>query len=677
MGSSITPRGVNFSLAAPSANRVELLLFPHGDAAQPARIIELDSTHRSGDYWHVEVEGLSEGCCYGYRVFGPLKPGGHGFRPAKVLLDPCARAITGWNVYERGAATGASPNTETCLKAVVSERDHFDFNAHPRPRHSWNLSVIYELHVGSFTRRSDSGIAPSQQGTLRGVIAKLPYLRDLGVTAIELLPIQAFDPQDAPPGRDNVWGYSPLSWFAPHHGFIEGEDPLAARRQVRELVEACHDADIEVLLDVVYNHTTEGNQQGPTLSWRGIDDQLYYHQTVIGDYQDVSGCGNSIAANRPLVRQLILESMRCWAIELGIDGFRFDLGIALSRGEKLKPLDHPPLFEAIDADPLLSDLKLVSEPWDCGGLYRLSDFPAKRIGTWNGKFRDDLRGFWKGDENSTWKLGQRLRGSPDINAGKPLKLDRSVNFITAHDGFTLADLVSFNQKHNLANGEDNRDGENHNISWNHGIEGPCTDPAVRALRNRQQRNLLSSLLLNRGVPMLLMGDEVGRSQGGNNNTWCQDSALSWMIWRPDQCDQALFQFLRRLLKTRRRLSDLFNPEAPFSEVPQRRGDPPDRIWRQWHGVELNKPDWASWSHCLATSLQRGNRGAVVWMGFNSYFKAMHFDLPEAASSWHRLIDTALPPGEDLPEQPEPWSPNGVPLESRSLVVMVASELLPN
>ena len=675
MGSSLTSRGVNFSLAAPAANRVELLLFSHGDATQAERVIELGSSHRSGDYWHVEVEGLGVGCCYGYRVFGPLQPGSHGFQPAKVLLDPCARAISGWNVYRRGAATGASPNSDSCLKAVVCERDPFDFEAHPRPNHPWNRSVIYEMHVGSFTRRADSGIPPDQRGTLRGVIAKLPYLKELGITAIELLPIQAFDPQDAPIGRDNVWGYSPLSWFTPHQGFIEGEDPLTARDQVRELVAACHDSGIEVLLDVVYNHTTEGNQQGPTLSWRGLADQVYYHQNPKGDYQDVSGCGNSIAANRPLTRQLILESMRCWAIELGIDGFRFDLGIALSRGEQLRPLDNPPLFEAIDSDPLLSDLKLVSEPWDCGGLYRLSDFPSKRIGAWNGKFRDDLRGFWKGDENSTWTLGQRLRGSPDLNQGKPLKLDRSVNFVTAHDGFTLADLVSFNRKHNLANGEDNRDGENHNSSWNHGVEGPSTDPAVTALRRRQQRNLLTSLLLSRGVPMLLMGDEVSRSQGGNNNTWCQDSPLSWMIWRDDQCDRQLFHFVQKLLHVRRRLSDLLSPDTAINETPPRQGDHPDRLWRQWHGVERGKPDWASWSHCLAMSLHWGHQGAVLWMGFNSYFKAMNFELPAAASPWHRLIDTALPAGDDLLDVPEPWSPSGVPMESRSMVVMIAAELL--
>ena len=692
LGSSVSAHGVNFSVAAPGANRVELLLFESGEAASPCEVIDLESDrHRSGDYWHVELPGLQAGCRYGYRVFGPLAPGGHGFHPGKVLLDPCARAIDGWSVYERGAATGASPNTDCCLKGVVCERDRFDFDAHPRPRHSWQNTVIYELHVGGFTKAEDSGVAPEHRGSLLGVIDKIPYLKSLGVTTIELLPVQAFDPQDAPPGRDNVWGYSPLSWFAPHQGYVCGDDPLLARDQMRALVGACHDAGLEVLLDVVYNHTTEGNGQGPTLSWRGFADHTYYHQNDKGNYLDVSGCGNSIAAHQPISRELILESLRCWALELGVDGFRFDLGIALSRGEGLKPLDKPALFEAMEADPLLSELKLVSEPWDCGGLYRLNDFPAQRIGTWNGRFRDALRSFWKGDDDSTWALAQRLRSSPDLYDGKAASLGRSVNLLTAHDGFTLLDLVSFNGKHNLANGEDNRDGENHNTSWNHGVEGPTSDPAIRALRKRQQRNLLTTLLFARGVPMLLMGDEVGRSQGGNNNTWCQDTPLSWMIWSQAHCDTALLTYAQRLLKVRSQLAELINPLAAHSEPPppapsadttdqpETPASPappisaPEGLWRQWHGVELQKPDWASWSHCLAYSVQRGSEGAALWIGFNAYFKAMHFDLPEPTSPWCRLIDTALTAGDDLPTVLEPWSPKGVPLEARSLVVMVARD----
>ena len=675
LGSSLTGRGVNFSVAAPAADRIELLLFANGSAQAPERVIELDGRrHRSGDYWHVEVEGLSEGCCYGYRVFGPLAPGAHGFRPSKVLLDPAARAITGWDVYDRVLATGPTPNAHACLKAVVCERDGFDFEAHPRPRHSWQHTVIYELHVGGFTRRSDSGVTEEHRGTYLGLIEKLPYLKSLGITAIELLPVFAFDPADAPPGRDNVWGYSPLNWFTPHHGYTSGDDPLQLRQDMRQLVAACHDADIEVLLDVVYNHTSEGNRQGPTLSWRGLADRHYYHQNRNGDYLDVSGCGNSIAANDPISCQLILESMRCWALELGVDGFRFDLGIELSRGDALKPLDRPPLFEAMEADPLLSDLKLVSEPWDCGGLYRLEDFPAKRIGTWNGHFRDGLRRFWKGDDHSTWTLAQRFKGSPDLYSDKPVQLGRSVNFITAHDGFTLADLVSYNRKHNLANGEDNRDGENHNNSWNHGVEGPTTDLEVLKLRRRQQRNLLSTLLLARGVPMLLMGDEVGRSQGGNNNSWCQDSPLSWMVWNDDQCDLELKQFLQRLLSLRRALPQLINPLIPPRESASRKSNDHSDLWRQWHGVELSKPDWAAWSSTTATSLHMGSRGALLWMGFNAYEEELNFELPVPASPWTRMIDTSLPSPQDLPSEAVPFQGVTIPLQSRSFVLMLAREV---
>ena len=669
---------MNFSLAAPAADRIELLLFRNGSDRVPERVIELDGRrHRSGDYWHVEVEGLNEGCCYGYRVFGPLARGAHGFCPSKVLLDPAARAITGWDVYDRVLATGPSPNAHACLKGVVSERQRFDFEAHPRPRHSWQRSVIYELHVGAFTRASDSGVDSSNRGTYQGVIEKLPYLQELGVTAIELLPVFSFDPADAPPGLDNVWGYSPLNWFTPHHGYCSLDDPLQARNEMRQLVGACHDAGIEVLLDVVYNHTTEGNRHGPTLSWRGVADSTYYHHNREGEYLDVSGCGNSIAANDPISTQLILESMRCWAVELGIDGFRFDLGIELSRGAQLKPLDHPPLFTAMEADPELSDLKLVSEPWDCGGLYRLNDFPAKRIATWNGHFRDGLRRFWKGDEHSTWALAQRFKGSPDLYDGKAVAIGHSVNFITAHDGFTLADLVSYNRKHNLANGEDNRDGDNHNNSWNHGLEGPTTEPEVLALRRRQQRNLLSTLLLARGVPMLLMGDEVGRSQGGNNNTWCQDSPLGWMVWNEDHCDLELKLFLKRLLKLRQALPQLFNPLIPARETTKKHPQDHTDMWRQWHGVDLSKPDWASWSRSVATSLHMGSHGAVIWMGFNAHKEALDFELPIPASPWTRVIDTSLPSPQDFPDQPVPFRGVTIPMQSRSFVLLVAQDEVSN
>ena len=666
LGANASETGVNFSLVAPDATRVELLLFAQGDAAEPWATLELDlQQHRSGDHWHIELEGegVGIGSCYGYRVFGPLQPGAHGFNPSKLLLDPCARAISGWNVYERSLAIGAIPNTSCALKGVVTERERFDFASAPRPRHSWQRTVIYELHVDGFTRGQGSPVPHERQGTLLGLIDTIPYLKELGITTIELLPVMAFDPQDAPGGRHNHWGYSPVSWMAPHPGYLVGDDPLQAREQVRQLVRAAHQAGIEVLLDVVYNHTSEGNQAGPSLSWRGLADKLYYQQNSAGDYLDVSGCGNTIAANRPLVRRLILESLRCWAVELGIDGFRFDLGIALSRGEELAPLEQPPLFEEMEADPDLADLKLISEPWDCGGLYRLADFPARRIAPWNGRWRDDVRRFWKGDERSSWALGQRLSGSPDLfNAAGARGNSTCITFLTAHDGFTLADLVSYGRKHNLANGEDNRDGDNHNNSWNHGVEGPSSDHAVTALRNRQLRNFLATLLLSPGVPMLLMGDEVRRSQGGNNNTWCQNNPLGWMHWQPDDDDQALRTYLQRLLSLRQQLAPLLNPEHPMPH---------------WHGVELNKPDWAAWSHTLAWTLHAPGGQPLLWCGMNAYSRAMHFDLPASASGWLRVIDTALPPGDDLPATPTRWEPSGAPLESRSLMLLVVPELLHN
>jgi len=656
LGASLSPVGVNFSLVAPEATRVELLLFEYGEASEPWLTVELDPLqHRSGDHWHVEIvgDGIGIGCCYGYRVFGPLLPGAHGFNPSKLLLDPCARAISGWKSYRRELAIGAIPNTHCALKGVVTDRDRFDFDAAPRPRHSWQRTVIYELHVGGFTKGAGSPVPHERQGTLLGLIDTIPYLKDLGVTTIELLPVMAFDPQDAPIGRHNHWGYSPVSWMAPHPGYLVGDDPLQAREQVRQLVRAAHQAGLEVLLDVVYNHTSEGNQAGPTLSWRGLGDRLYYQQNSRGDYLDVSGCGNTIAANRALVRRLIIESMRCWAVELGIDGFRFDLGIALSRGEELAPLDNPPLFEEMEADPDLADLKLISEPWDCGGLYKLADFPARRVAPWNGRWRDDVRRFWKGDERSCWALGQRLAGSPDLFAGSS---STCITFLTAHDGFTLADLVSYGRKHNLANGEDNRDGDNHNNSWNHGVEGPSSDHAVSTLRNRQLRNFLATLLLSPGVPMLLMGDEVRRSQGGNNNTWCQNNPLGWMHWQPDQGDQELRTYLKRLLALRQRLAGVLNPEHPTPH---------------WHGVELSKPDWAAWSHTLAWSLNNSAGMALLWCGMNAYSKAMHFDLPPSEQGWLRVIDTGLPAGEDLPETPPRWEPPGAPLESRSLMLLIS------
>ncbi len=659
---------MNFSVAAPEAIGLELLIFSKANDPHPEEIIDLKAKHRSGDYWHVEVEGLGAGCCYAYRTIHQK-----GYGSKKILLDPCARAISGWDVYQRIDAHGESDNLHACLKGVVCERNQFDFKSHPRPKHPWNKSVIYELHVGGFTSRSASEVAPDRQGTFLGLTEKIPYLKDLGITTIELLPIFAFDPSDTPAGQENYWGYSPINWFTPHLNYIVDKEHLKARDQLRDLVAACHDMDIEVLLDVVYNHTTEGDQNGPLISWKGFGDSTYYHKNKSNQYLDVTGCGNTVAANRPLVRRLILESMRCWANELGVDGFRFDLGIALTRGEQLIPLSNPPLFEEIEADPLLSDLKLISEPWDCGGLYRLADFPAKRISTWNGHFRDDLRKFWKGDKNSTWNVKDRLRGSPDLYKDHQTSQNKSVNFITAHDGFTLNDLVSFNSKHNFSNGEENRDGENHNNSWNHGIEGPSTNTSLQSLRSRQQRNLLSSLILTPGIPMLLMGDEVSRSQGGNNNAWCQNSPLGWMIWDPEYCDISLQRFVRKLLLIRKQVPELFSPSVLPEEKISSEDVGKEVLWVQWHGVKLKKPDWSNWSHTISYSINQGSKGSVMWMGLNAYSKAMLFELPTPISTWTLILDTfKSSPDNSLINRPIP-NQSVIELKSRSLIVALSRE----
>jgi len=668
IGSSVKPHGVNFSIAAPHATNVKLLIFQNENDDFPIETISLDQKNRSGDYWHVELEGLTEGTLYGYKISN--KKGKE--QEENLVLDPCARGITGWEKYKRNQKHKLSKGYSHSLKGVVTNRDHFDFKAHPRPKHAWNKTIIYELHVGGFTKNPDSNINDYKKGTFIGLIEKIPYLKSLGITSIELLPVFAFDTSDAPEGLENYWGYSPISWFTPHHGFVDGCQPLDAREQFKQLVEVCHDNGLEVLIDVVYNHTTEGNQDGPNISWKNLGPNTYYHQDDDDNYQDVSGCGNSIAANRPLVRKLILESLRCWAIELGVDGFRFDLGIALSRGENLIPLDAPPLFEEIEADPKLSDVKLISEPWDCGGLYKLGDFPAKNFRTWNGHFRDDIRRFWKGEKSTIWPIKDRLIGNKSLYNDNNLANIFSINFITSHDGFTLKDLVSFNKKHNLANCENNRDGENHNNSFNYGVEGPTTNKEINYLRKRQQRNLLASLLLSPGIPMLLMGDEVGRSQGGNNNTWCQDNQLGWMTWDHKNCDKDLKEFVIKLISLRKQLPEFFSPDCVFDsrkDISKVKGS---GLWIQWHGIKVNKPDWGDWSHTLGYSINKKDEGSAIWIGFNAYKEAMFFELPKPISPWKKHIDTSFIKNKNVSKKPLA-NQSSIRIESNSLVLMLANE----
>ena len=628
LGSSVTSQGVNFSLIATNAEYVEILLFEKDDSIVPKKIFKLDQNYKTGPYWHAEIKDLKEGCIYAFRVNQRTNDSSKNFKK-KVLIDPCSRGITGWSNYKRENALSNHDNTDCCLKSVVCDRKMFNFADYPRPKHSWEETIIYELHIKAFTQSSNE-----EGSCFKKFLKKIPYLKKLGITTIELLPIFCFDPTDAPIGLDNFWGYSPINWFTPHFEYLSNESAEKNREEFRKLIEECHKADIEVILDVVYNHTSEGGSQGPAISWKGIDENLYYYIDQDKNYQDVSGCGNTVAANRGLVRKLIVESLKCWSNELGVDGFRFDLGIALSRGENLIPLDNPPIFEDIDCEPDLVDIKLISEPWDCGGLYKLGDFPSEKTFIWNGRFRDDIRRFWKGDKDTAWNMSDKIEGSPSIY--KNNDFPKSINFITSHDGFTLKDLVTFNRKHNYANKEQNRDGDNHNNSWNHGVEGPTTNSLIKDLRKRQQKNLLLSLLISRGVPMLLMGDEVGRSQGGNNNSWCQNNSLGWMNWDDDQMDLELLDYLKYLIKLRKKLLKLINP-IPYKE-PRDLEEIPKYYW---HGTKLNNPDWSSWSHTIAFSINKGETNPLVWAGFNAYSKSIDFCLPKSKSNWLKVIDTGI------------------------------------
>ena len=658
LGSSLTSQGINFSLVATNAEYVEILLFEKEDSISPKSIFKLDQTHNKGPYWHAEIKNLDEGCIYAFRVKQKNNEINNNYEK-KVLLDPCSRGITGWGSYKRENALKNQENTNSCLKSVVCDRKLFNFKDYPRPKHSWEETIIYELHIKSFTESTDKN-----ESCFKKFLKKIPYLKELGITTIELLPIFCFDPTDAPNGLENFWGYSPINWFTPHFEYLSNESAEKNREEFRRFVEECHKADIEVILDVVYNHTCEGDSKGPAISWKGIDENLYYFIGKDKNYQDVSGCGNTIAANRGLVRKLIIESLKCWASELGVDGFRFDLGIALSRGENLSPLDNPPIFEDIECEPELIDIKFISEPWDCGGLYKLGDFPSKNTFTWNGHFRDDLRRFWKGDKDTAWNMSDKIKGTPSIYKEDNI-FPKSINFITSHDGFTLKDLVTFNRKHNFANREQNRDGDNHNNSWNHGTEGPTTNLLINDLRKRQQKNLILSLLISKGVPMILMGDEIGRSQGGNNNSWCQNNLLGWMNWEHGQQDLELLEYFKYVIKIRKKLINIFNPS--FFPNNQTNENIPTY---HWHGTKLDSPDWSSWSHTVAFSINKDNTNPLVWIGLNAYSKSIDFPLPKCKYNWLKVIDTSMS------EIFEPLTINEkfVSIKSRSSLLIISEEV---
>lgn len=648
LGATVYPDGVNFSVFSKSATGVELLLFGEMDSPRPDRVIALDPRkNRTYHYWHVFVPGLKAGQIYGYRVAGPWAPEkGARFDPGKVLLDPYGRAVAVPPGYRRDLASGPEENSAQAMKSVVADLSRYDWEGDQTLQRPFAQTIIYELHVGGFTRHYSSEVAPEKRGTFTGLMEKIPYLKDLGVTAVELLPVFQFDVQDCPPGLVNYWGYSPVSFFAPHQGYGWQQDPLAVLDEFRDLVKALHRAEIEVILDVVFNHTAEGNHLGPTFCFRGLADEVYYLlEPDRGLYADYSGCGNTLNANQSIVRRLILDSLRYWVEEMHVDGFRFDLASILSRDEKGQPLENPPVLWDIESEPVLAGTKLIAEAWDAAGLYQVGRFVGDTWKEWNGRFRDDIRAFLKGDPDTVPPLSQRLLASPDLYGHKERELEQSINFVTCHDGFTLNDLVSYNHKHNEANGEENRDGSDHNLSWNCGAEGPADAPAVESLRNRQVKNFLALTLLSFGTPMLLMGDEVRRSQQGNNNAYGQDNPISWFDWTLLERHADVHRFVKELIRLRLHFDKAsLETDLTLSQfLAQARYD--------WHAVKLHQPDWSPDSHSLALTAVSLTGARVFHLICNAYWEALSFQLPQlpdkAAGGWRRFLDTAIPSPEDI------------------------------
>ncbi len=673
LGASVGPGGVNFSVYSRSASLVELLLFDREDAAHPSRTIPLDpARHRTYHYWHAFVPGIGPGQLYGFRAHGPFEPGrGLRFDPEKLLLDPYALAVAVPVGYGREAAAKPGDDTAVAMKSVVADARSYDWEGDVPLKRPCAETVIYELHVRGFTKHPSSGVEPGKAGTYAGLIEKIPYLQDLGVTAVELLPVFQFDPQDAPPGRRNYWGYSPVALFAPHQAYSSRRDPLGPLDEFRDMVKALHRAGIEVILDVVFNHTAEGDHRGPTLCFRGLENEAYYLlERDRSRYANYSGTGNTLNANHSVVRRLIRESLRHWVEHMHVDGFRFDLASILARDESGQPLPSPPVLWDIESDPVLAGTKLIAEAWDAAGLYQVGTFVGDSWQEWNGRFRDDVRRFLKGDPGTVSKLATRLLGSPDLYGHEEREPEQSVNFVTCHDGFTLEDLVSYDRKHNEANGEGNRDGSHDDASWNCGAEGPSEDPAIEALRSRQVRNFFSLLLLAVGMPMLSMGDEVRRTQRGNNNAYCQDNELSWLDWTLLERNRDVHRFVQSLIAFRMR-RDIMLEKARLTL-----NQLLSRARLEWHGVELGRPDWSEHSHSLAFTLTSLRGRFRVHGMLNAWREPLRFALPRAregdGGAWRRWIDTALPSPEDVVDWEKARTVSGASylVQPRSLAFLV-------
>jgi glycogen operon protein len=666
LGATWDGLGVNFAVFSEHAWRVELCLFDSPSSSKESQRIVLPEY--TDMVWHGYVLGIKPGQLYGYRVYGPYDPGaGHRFNAHKIVLDPYAKvigrttrwhdALFGYRVGDPGADLSFDERDNAPFAPLAAVADTaFTWGNDLHPRIPWHDTVIYEVHVKGFTKLHPL-IPERLRGTYSGLVVEpaLRHLKDLGVTAVELMPVHhhAYDRHLVERGLSNYWGYNTLAFFAPDTRYASSATPIDAVHEFKMMVRALHDAGIEVILDVVYNHTAEGNHLGPTLSLRGVDNASYY-RLVQDDpryYQDFTGCGNTLNMLNPRVIQLLMDSLRYWVLEMHVDGFRFDLASALAR-ELFEVNKLSAFFDVIHQDPVLSQVKLIAEPWDLGeGGYQVGNFPVLWT-EWNGKYRDCVRRFWRGDGGQVSELASRLAGSSDLYEQSGRRPYASINFVTCHDGFTLRDLVSYNEKHNEANGEDNRDGENHNNSWNCGVEGTADDPEINALRARQQRNFLATLLLSQGVPMLCAGDEMGRTQRGNNNAYCQDNEIGWIAWNLDDAGENLLAFVRWAIALRKR-HPVFRRRKFFQGRRIRGADVKDLTWFEPNGREMTDQAWdTDFVRSLMVRLagesidendERGERitDETFLLLLNAADHSVAFTLPahHPEMQWERVLDT--------------------------------------
>jgi glycogen operon protein len=699
-GATPNGEGTLFSVFSRHATAVSLLIFADPRASTPVHEIAFDPRlNKTGDVWHAQVDGVRPGACYLYRVDGPYQPEkGHRFNRNKLLLDPYVKAVTGNFTWNLADARGDDPGTgdkaphisttsdmEGMPKGIVVS-DEFDWKGDKPLNRPLRYSVIYETHVRSLTMHPASGAA--HPGTFRGVTEKIPYLTELGVTSLELLPVQEFDELEntrvnpvTGERLQNYWGYNTITFFAPKGRYSSAGAMGQQVTEFKEMVRALHAAGIEVILDMVFNHSAEGDETGPTLCFRGWDNSIYYMLDEKDPrlYRNFTGCGNTMNCNHPIVRSLIADCLRYWVVEMHVDGFRFDLGSVLGRDTDGNLMENPPVLERIAEDPVLRHTKIIAEAWDAAGAYQVGWFPGGRWAEWNDKFRDDVRRFWRGDAEMVSHLATRLAGSSDLYLRDGRKPFHSINFIDSHDGFTLNDLVSYEKKHNEENGEGNRDGSTPDQSANYGVEGPTDNPVIETVRNRQVKNFLATLLLSLGTPMILGGDEFRRTQRGNNNPWCQNNEVSWYDWRFLVQHADIHRFCRELIRFRLRHPAFLRPEF-YNGKNSPRATIPDITWLT---EEAEPADWAPGSRTLALLID-GNKSEIdadrddndILIMFNASKEEVLFTLapiPQGKEGWYRAIDTSLPSPRDIvpPGKEERLNRETCRLEARSTVVLLS------